>query len=239
MKAKKPRSKGVLTPLQREILLVFKQIPDSDRFYLTGGTALAEFYLGHRRSFDLDLFTAERGLILPFSRVAEDHLRQTGFDVRVVRRLETFAEFLLSQQEEEVRVQLAYDSPYRFAPPEKTPLGAVNDYQDLVVDKLLAFFGRTEPRDAVDLFFILEEEDLLELTRLAAKKDPGFDLYWLARAFEKTQEFPEELDRWPVEMLHPFEPTELKARFERLAVEALKCAQELKRHPEEGPNASP
>jgi len=34
-------------------------------FYLTGGTALAEFYLAHRKSFDLDIFTTEKGIIIP------------------------------------------------------------------------------------------------------------------------------------------------------------------------------
>jgi len=186
MRARKPKSKGVLTPAQREILRAFQRLPDADRFYLTGGTALAEFYLGHRRSFDLDLFTTEQGLIRPFSRVLEDRFREEGFTLEVVRRLETFAEFVIHCKGEAVRVQVAYDSPYRFGPPEETPLILVNDYQDLVVDKLLAFFGRAEPRDAVDLFFILRDEDLEELVKLAKKKAPGFDLYWLARAFENT-----------------------------------------------------
>jgi predicted nucleotidyltransferase component of viral defense system len=31
----------------------------------------------------------------------------------------------------------------------------VNGYLDQCVDKLLAYFGRAEPRDAVDLYFIL------------------------------------------------------------------------------------
>ncbi|MDP1547610.1 MAG: hypothetical protein Q8L87_16500 [Anaerolineales bacterium] len=37
-----------------------------------------------------------------------------------------------------------------------TALG-INDYPDLRVDKLLAYFGRAEPRDAVDLYFILQK----------------------------------------------------------------------------------
>ncbi|MGY4707429.1 nucleotidyl transferase AbiEii/AbiGii toxin family protein [Candidatus Bipolaricaulota sp. J31] len=210
-----------MTPLQREILEVFRKLPDADRFYLTGGTALAEFYLGHRRSFDLDLFTAERGLVVPFSRVMEEDFRRAGLIVKPVRRLETFAEFEVGKREDVVRVQLALDSPFRFAPPVDTPLISVNDYQDLVVDKLLAFFGRAEPRDAVDLFFILKEEDFWELAELAGKKDPGFDLYWLARALEKVQDYPDELHRWPVEMILPMDPVELKARFHRLALEIM------------------
>ena len=66
----------------------------------------------------------------------------------------------------------------------------VNDLKDLVVDKLLAFFGRVEPRDAIDLFFILKEWQFDEIVSLALRKDPGFDLYWLAIALEKAAEFP-------------------------------------------------
>ena len=64
--------KGLLTPIQRDFVDLFASLPDQEQFYLTGGTALAEFYLGHRLSFDLDFFTAEEPLIVPFSR----HLEQ-------------------------------------------------------------------------------------------------------------------------------------------------------------------
>jgi len=38
---------------------------------------LAEFYLGHRKSFDLDLFTSEKELILPFSRILEEEMKKS------------------------------------------------------------------------------------------------------------------------------------------------------------------
>jgi len=191
------KSKGIITDLQKEVLLSFSNLMDSQHFYLTGGTALAEFYLGHRKSFDLDLFTAEKGLILPFSRVVEEELKEK-FSVNIVRRFETFIEFEVSKIDERIRVQLAYDSPFRFEKPIDSHLGVkVNDYKDLIVDKFLAFFGRAEPRDAVDLFFILKREDFWELTRLASKKDPGFDLYWLAIALEKTKDFPDDINSCP------------------------------------------
>jgi hypothetical protein len=207
----------LLTPAQKQILKASRQLPDASFFYLTGGTALAEFYLGHRRSFDLDLFTTERGIILPFSRVMEEEFRRQGLTIQVIRRLESFAEFEVSWKSESVRVQLAYDSPYRFAAPVETPLGRVNDYQDLIVDKLLAFFGRAEPRDAVDLYFILQGEDLWQLVELAGQKDTGFDLYWLAVALEKVEQFPDEIDRWPVEVIELLDASLLKQRFRELA----------------------
>jgi len=61
------RGKGLLTPIQRTFISAFSTLPDQVQFYLAGGTALAEYYLGHRLSFDLDFFTAELPLFLPQS----------------------------------------------------------------------------------------------------------------------------------------------------------------------------
>ncbi|MDI6883230.1 MAG: nucleotidyl transferase AbiEii/AbiGii toxin family protein [Patescibacteria group bacterium] len=55
------KEKSILTLHQREILeLISKEEYFIQRFYLAGGTALAEFYLKHRISEDLDFFTEEK-----------------------------------------------------------------------------------------------------------------------------------------------------------------------------------
>ncbi len=51
---------GILTPLQQDFLVRFFAVPVGQRFWLTGGTALAAFYFHHRVSDDLDLFTLMR-----------------------------------------------------------------------------------------------------------------------------------------------------------------------------------
>ena len=64
---------SLLSPLQKRILdSVSTQIPG---LFLSGGTALGAFYLGHRRSADLDLFTRESDsydrYVRQFLRLAE------------------------------------------------------------------------------------------------------------------------------------------------------------------------
>ena len=141
-------------------------------------------------------------------------LEKREFAADLVRRFETFAEFKLSKDEGKTTIHLAYDSPFRFSPPVDTTIGIkVNDYTDIIVDKLLTFFGRAEPRDAVDLFFILKTEDLWKLSELAPQKDPGFDPYWLAVAFEKVRGFPDEISQWPVDMLVEVDAREIKGKF--------------------------
>jgi hypothetical protein len=73
----------------------------------------------------------------------------------------------------------------------------------------------------VELFFILRKESIEDLAELAAKKDPCFDLYWPAVALRKVKDFPDEITRWPVEMLVEVNIRELKAQFSRIALKVL------------------
>ena len=139
-----------------------------------------------------------------------------------MRRFSSFVELVVSSETEGVRVDLALDSPYRFQAPIQSQYGVwVNDWQDLSVDKLLAYYGRAEPRDAIDLFFILQSELLDSLLAQAAQKDPGFDLYWFAVALSRAADLPEEADRWPVKMLLEWEPAKVKGTFQSLAMELM------------------
>ena len=52
-------SNAWLTPLQADFLARFFATGTGQSFFLTGGTALAAFYLHHRMSVDLDLFTLD------------------------------------------------------------------------------------------------------------------------------------------------------------------------------------
>jgi hypothetical protein len=45
------KGKGILSEFQKAFLQLFASLPDQERFYLTGGTALAEYYLALDSSF--------------------------------------------------------------------------------------------------------------------------------------------------------------------------------------------
>ena len=213
------KGKGVLSPFQRAFLRLFANLPDQERFYLAGGTALAEYYLGHRFSFDLDLFTSETDLIVPFSYTIEKAAQSRSLEIEIVRRFASFVQFQVSNGEEHLKVDLALDSPFRFARAVPGDAGVmVNDFQDLQTDKTLAFFGRAEPRDAIDLYFLLQKTKFEELAEFARQKDTGFDLYWFAVALNRTAKFPDEIERWPVKMLAVCDPVELKRSFRELAI---------------------
>lgn len=213
------QGKGLLTTIQKDFLALFSGLPDQEHFYLTGGTALAEYYLGHRLSFDLDFFTSQEQLILPVSYQIERLTNCNDLHMQVTRRFSTFVEFLVDREGHSLRVDLGLDSPFRFLPPVISTEGVfVNSYEDLRIDKLLAYYGRAEPRDAVDLHFILQEEPLDKLMERAAMKDSGFDLYWFAVALNRSAGFPDEAERWPVKMLKDWSPITIKQIFQDAAL---------------------
>jgi hypothetical protein len=216
------KGKGILSDFQKTFLQLFAGLPDQDRFYLSGGTALAEYYLGHRLSYDLDLFTSESDLIVPFSYQVEKAGQSSDMEITVVRRFASFVEFQVNRSENALKIDLALDSPFRFAPVELGDAGVmVNDFQDIRTDKTLAFYGRAEPRDAIDLYFLLQNTQFEELAKLALQKDTGFDLYWFAVALNRTAKFPDEIERWPVKMLVDCNPVVLKRSFQSLAIKIL------------------
>ena len=184
----------VISPIQENILRLIGGIPGSSDFYLTGGTALAHFYLQHRKSNDLDFFTSKEEAIAPFSFSLEAALRENTIQTERTRGFHSFIELLASQGAQKTIVQLAQDSPFRFKPTQtfsEFPGLNVDNLVDIASNKLLALFGRSTLRDFVDIYALIKRGlfDKKTLTDMAKKKDPGFDLYWLGVAFEKIQVF--------------------------------------------------
>lgn len=192
----------ILTNIQRKLLREISHVPDGGQFYLTGGTALAEFYLKHRRSEDLDFFTGLPEIIAPFSFNLEKHLRERGYEVNRRRGTASFVELEIVKDRENVIIHLAQDAAFRFQAVkavEGYPGLNVDNLEDIAANKLLALFGRAMLRDFIDVYFLVEKGGFPKnrLMDLAAKKDPGFDIYWLGVALERIRSY----DQKAVDML--------------------------------------
>lgn len=184
----------VISNIQKAILRRFGGASDSENFYLTGGTALAEFYLKHRRSDDLDFSTSTEELIIPFSRRLEEMLKIEGMAVKRQRGFRSFVELLVNRGEETTVIHLALDTPFRFEPAKEFPQYTglkVDSLVDIASNKLLVLFGRAALRDFIDVYMLIEKGKFTaeELEEKAGAKDPGFDPYWLGVAFERIKTF--------------------------------------------------
>jgi predicted nucleotidyltransferase component of viral defense system len=179
------------------VLGSFTKVLDSEYFYLTGGTALACFYLQHRKSNDLDFFTADEEIILPFSYRLEEALKLERMDIQRRRGIRSFVELLVEKDKEITIIRLACDAAFRLEPVKEFseyPRLKIDSLIDIAANKLLALFGRATLRDFIDVYFLVKKakfmpEDLMEK---AKKKDPSFDLYWLGVALERINTFQED-----------------------------------------------
>jgi len=198
---------SIINKAQEAILRHFGGLPDSQQFYLTGGTALSYFYLKHRQSRDLDFFTSQDGILLPFSHQLETHLKSNDFVCERQRGLHSFVELISAFNNETTLIHLALDSAFRFAPTKEFsgyPGLKVDSLTDIASNKLLALFGRAALRDFIDVYFLIQRKYFLkrQLINGAKEKDPGFDLYWLGVAFERINTF----DSNSVDLLMLLEP---------------------------------
>lgn len=142
-----------------------------DRFYWAGGTLLAEKYLHHRYSHDVDLFTDTpfkyeevKAMIVALQGKA----KLTKIDEhKIFDRWEFFL-----HNHEEVRCEFLW---YNFPPlkPRRRWHGVlVDSLEDLAANKLMATMERYQPKDVVDLYFILKKTKLTlpRMLKLAGKK---------------------------------------------------------------------
>ena len=75
----------LLTLLQRKLLYEIGQSPRRDAFVLTGGTALAAFYLHHRYSVDLDLFTDSPVAVAQVPPAMQEIAGRLGLEITFTR----------------------------------------------------------------------------------------------------------------------------------------------------------
>lgn len=169
--------KTILTPKQFEFLeLVKVDLRVTKAFYLTGGTALSEFYLKHRLSEDLDFFTEEKevdqGLIEAYLKKISTHI-----PIKEIKRsifMGLFSYSLTFKDGGKLKVDFNY---YPFPRIEKgTKYGtlSIDSLRDIAANKVHTLFVKPRDRDYLDLYFIMKNSDL-KLNQLILDAKAKFD----------------------------------------------------------------
>jgi predicted nucleotidyltransferase component of viral defense system len=210
----------ILTPFQKQLLKVIGSSDLAQNFYLTGGTALAAFYLHHRFSEDLDFFSADPNAVRLVRPELERIVYDLGAQLEFSHTFNTFVEcFITAQDGEVVKLDFAQDTPYRLQPTEINPAFGVqvDSALDIAANKLAALLDRAAEKDFVDIFFIHRELiQFTELLPLAREKQVGMDDYWLAIALQRVRQV-EILPR----MIKPVALSDLQPFFLQLARELM------------------
>ncbi|MBI4770831.1 MAG: nucleotidyl transferase AbiEii/AbiGii toxin family protein [Chloroflexi bacterium] len=157
----------------------------AQKFYLTGGSALAEFYLGHRFSQDMDLFTQDKQAWQAIEEDVRFAVESVGgtLDFRAAKPQDELHRAIIRvAHEPELKVDIVRDAPPHFGEPEvQNDAVIVDSLENIAVGKLLALYGRAYPRDFVDVFFLLENGwNFRRLIELGKEKDPGLIEFYLA-----------------------------------------------------------
>lgn len=186
---------NVLTATQQRFLeAFFESQREPDPFYLSGGTALAGYYLGHRYSDDLDFFTRDRVNLEPATHreSLERALSRSGLSIERAVRRGDYLQYALSGDEGDrplAKVEFVVDSPPYFDSPD-SPRGVfVDSLLAIGINKVTAL-GRLEPKDYVDLYEIVRSgrQPLDNLVRAAEEKDPGITVLVVAADFDRAAE---------------------------------------------------
>lgn len=170
--------KTILSDFQKKVLIYWPKISLATKFYLAGGTALAQYYFQHRKSEDLDFFTEQElditeldrftkllGKIIPLEKIEYQH----GFGL--------YSYFFYPKGG--IGKHKIDFGQYPFAviqAPKKVAGVLVESLYDIAVDKAHTISIRPRLRDFIDLYFILEAEKKWNLKDLCQRAFEKFGI---------------------------------------------------------------
>ncbi|MBI4235466.1 nucleotidyl transferase AbiEii/AbiGii toxin family protein [Candidatus Peregrinibacteria bacterium] len=184
--------KTILSGNQRKIL----QTISLDKlfhknFYLTGGTALAEFYLMHRLSEDLDFFSEKefdsQAIFVFFKK------NQKALKIKKIDYQQSFNRnlFFLHLDNDTIKTEFTYFPFPRIETAVDKNGIAIDSVLDIAVNKVFTIYQKARARDFIDLYFIIKKYKF-NLGNLIKKAKIKFDWHidpiQLGSQFFKAQE---------------------------------------------------
>jgi len=182
-----------ITQMQRQLAEDFFSLPASRGFMVSGGAALIAHRVVERLSDDLDLFTYPgAGDVRAAADSLEELATSRGWAVTRIHDNDTFVRMSIGTTDgDELLVDLALDA--RPMDPETlTFLGPTIGLTENAGRKMLALFGRAEPRDFVDVYALAGKFGRERLLDLAAERDGGFDHEVLVQMMGMLTRIPDE-----------------------------------------------
>lgn len=185
--------KTLLTKHQKDFLTYFaSQQSLVENFYFTGGTALAEYYLQHRKSEDLDFFSLKELSatdLTPLIKKSQKTLQYKTFEYQQIFNRNLF--FLKFSKSDQLKLEFTYFPFTQVERPKNINEIKVDSLKDIAVNKLFTIYQRPRGRDFFDLELIMEKTDwtIQELKKLARIKfDSHIDPLMLGKQLSMVKE---------------------------------------------------
>ncbi len=199
----------ILKEWQKQVIDFVFSKNELNNFYLTGGTALAGYYLHHRISDDLDFFCFDDIDPLFIHKIAEDLRKIIGTEKFRFSKLYDRNQFFYFVADEELKVEF---TKYPFKQLEKVSNFEgvnVDSELDMAVNKLITITDRFDPKDFADLYFLLHKYPLDKLKEgVLAKFNTKLDPLTIGSSFAKVRS----IEALP-KMVKPLTVEELKEFF--------------------------
>ncbi len=160
----------ILTDIQEKVINAIAEDSALKSFYLSGGTALATRYLFHRFSDDLDFFIFEEPDRTFLHSFAEKLKGLIGASEIRYEKIYDRSQFYFKIGKGELKLEF---SRYPFTQIESPAMWRnikIDSLRDIAANKLMAMLDRFDPKDFVDLYFLLQEFSLDEIRKDAQKK---------------------------------------------------------------------
>lgn len=156
-----------LTKAQKLALEVLAKSPLNEKFYWTGGTLLSSYYLHHRKSLDIDLFSEKPFAFEEINEFIQVLKEKGGFKKAEYQKIFDRFEFLL-QNNETLRIEFVYYNHEKKTLNKREKLLGVyiDSLEDVAANKIMAYFDRNEPKDLFDIYFLLTQKNILPETLL-------------------------------------------------------------------------
>lgn len=140
-------------------------------FYLTGGTALSAYYLQHRVSDDLDFFSfSEPDTFFIHEFVNKLKKRLAAVSVRFEKLHDRNQFYFNLNNNEELKIEFSKYPFKQLENPKDIKGLKIDGLRDIGANKLMAALERFDPKDFVDLYFILQDEELEKIRKDAETK---------------------------------------------------------------------
>jgi hypothetical protein len=153
-------------------------------FFLTGGAALAGYYLGHRSTNDLDLFTLDDEAFERGRFVLADVARELEAGVEARHHAPGFERWVVRGGDDSVVIDVVRErAPQVYGEKVVREGVRLDPVEEILANKLTTLLSRAEERDLVDVLFLERAGYRVEDAIPAAmQKDGGFTpatLAWL------------------------------------------------------------
>lgn len=184
-------AKTILTSTQKQILhFLSKNISFTKKFYLTGGTALSEFYLHHRLSEDLDFFSKSEidkiWLNTTAAKIAKAIKAERDIQESFNRNLVFF-----NLGSKTTKTEFTYFPFLQIERPKIINGLAVDSEIDIAVNKFFTIYQKPSARHFIDLYLLLTTKNYSweELKKLARTKfNTNIDPVQLGSQLVKAQD---------------------------------------------------